>query len=175
MASTVNRTGEQQPVVDKGHGTEALGPGDTSDTGSDVVGGPGLNEELKQGIGLGLDQGTTSDPDVSYEDEPNAGPDVGDTNLDSDSVASGSGERATVGRDAFHEAGSDIDTDRIERITEVGGVAGPPEEGSGSTLDISDESAQEGAAEADGSSATDEAAPAHSSGRGRTGGWPGRS
>lgn len=147
MASTLNRTGEQKPVVDKGHGTEALGPGDTSDTGSDVTGGPGLNEEIRRGMGLGLDRGTTSDPDVSNEPAPDAGADVGDANLDSDSTASGSGERATAGRDTPVQENRDRDTDRIERITEIGGPAGPPEQGSGSTADLADESAEEGAAE----------------------------
>lgn len=162
MASTLNRTGEQKPVVDKGHGTEALGPGDTSDSGSDIVGGPGLNEELKHGEGLGLDQGTTSDPDVTYGDDVTTGADIGDANLDSDSTASGSGERATVGRDSFAEAGSDIDTDRIVEITESGAFVDAPDDRGGSTLDISDESAREGAAEADGSITTDVPDPGES-------------
>ena len=39
MGSTLNRTGEQRPNVTKGHGTDALGPSDLSDSGSDTVGG----------------------------------------------------------------------------------------------------------------------------------------
>jgi hypothetical protein len=93
--STLNTTGEGKSVTRKGHGTDALGPSDSTDSGSDVVGGPGLNREE----GLPLARGTTSDPDV---DSPptNAGPDLGDANLDSDSDRYGTGERAAAGRDS---------------------------------------------------------------------------
>ncbi len=117
MGTTLKRTGEQQPATGKGKGTDALGPSDTSDTGSDITGGPGLNEEIRAGTGLGLDRGTTSDPDVSEGPAPTAGPDVGDANLDSDAPASGSGERATVGRDV-EPTDTDRDTDRIVRVRE---------------------------------------------------------
>lgn len=93
--STLNTTGEGQPVTQKGHGTGALGPSDSTDSGSDIVGGPGLNREG----GLPLQRGTTSDPDV---DSPptTAGPDLGDADLDSDSDRFGTGERAAAGRDS---------------------------------------------------------------------------
>ena len=55
--SNLLRTGEKGPVT-KGHGTGALGPSDTSDSGSDIRGGPGVVEESE----LGLDSGTSSDP-----------------------------------------------------------------------------------------------------------------
>ena len=58
--STLNTTGESNPVVRKGHGTGALGPSDSTDSGSDIVGGPGLNRD----DGLPLQRGTTSDPDI---------------------------------------------------------------------------------------------------------------
>jgi hypothetical protein len=38
MASTLNRTGDSAPQVDKRHGTRALGPSDSSDSGSDIAG-----------------------------------------------------------------------------------------------------------------------------------------
>lgn len=93
--STLFRTGEQDPVVTKGHGTSALGPSDSTDSGSDIAGGPGLNDDE----GLGFDQGTTSDPD---RDGPgaDAGADIGDANLDSDSDRFGTGERGAAGRDS---------------------------------------------------------------------------
>jgi len=93
--STLNTTGEGKPVTQKGHGTGALGPSDSTDSGSDIVGGPGLNREG----GLPLQHGTTSDPDV---DSPptTAGPDLGDPDLDSDSDRFGTGERAAAGRDS---------------------------------------------------------------------------
>jgi len=99
---------EQEAPFGKGHGTNALGPSDTSDSCSDIQGGPGLREDE---VALGLDTGTTSDPD--RRPRRTAGPDVGDANLDSDSDASGTGEHATAGRDYPWEEGADISTDTI--------------------------------------------------------------
>lgn len=93
--STSNTTGQGKSVTQKGHGTDALGPSDSTDSGSDVVGGPGLNREG----GLPLARGTTSDPDVDAA-PTNAGPDLGDADLDSDSDRYGTGERAAAGRDS---------------------------------------------------------------------------
>ena len=76
--STLNTTGEGKPVTGKGHGTAALGPSDSSDSGSDIVGGPGLNRD----DGLPLDHGNTSDPDVDAA-PTTAGPDIGDAALES--------------------------------------------------------------------------------------------
>lgn len=101
-----------------GHGTDALGPSDTSDSGSDVHGAPGLSHEV--GI-RGLDTGTTSDPEESTAGFT-AGPDIGDANLDSDSDAAGTGEHATAGRDQVNADGQDIDTDRIDSL---GGIVNP--------------------------------------------------
>ncbi len=107
--SSLQRTGDEEPVVTRGHGTRALGPSDSSDTGSDIAGGPGLNEE----DGLDLDRGTTSDPDV---DGPgaDAGADLGDADLDSDTDRYGTGERAAAGRD------STLPTDEIMRERALG-------------------------------------------------------
>ena len=97
----------------KGHGTFALGPSDSSDSGSDLQGAPGLATQVD---GFGLDHpGTTSDPEESFADNT-AGPDIGDSDLDSDSDRFGTGERAAAARDVVAEDGSDIDTDRIERM-----------------------------------------------------------
>lgn len=112
---------ESDREIDKGHGTEALGPSDTSDSGSDVQGGPGLFHEV--GAGLGLGTGTTSDPDDGSAGYT-AGPDVGDANLDSDSDAEGTGERAAAARDATVPDGRDIDTDHIEFIGEIDNDSG---------------------------------------------------
>lgn len=100
-------------VLGRGHGTGALGPSDSSDTGSDVSGGPGMAGE--QGLDLG--SGTTSDLEQGSAGGT-AGPDLGDANLDSDSDSSGTGERATAGRDTVARDGGDIDTDHIETISE---------------------------------------------------------
>jgi hypothetical protein len=93
--STLNTTGEGKGVTQKGHGTGALGPSDSTDSGSDIVGGPGLNRD----DGLPLQRGTTSDPDVDSS-PTNAGADLGDADLDSDSDRYGTGERAAAGRDS---------------------------------------------------------------------------
>lgn len=95
----------------KGHGTDALGPSDLSDTGSDVQGGLRSAGEMD----IGLDKGTNEDPDAGGRDMT-AGPDLGDMGLDSDSDSSGTGERAAAGRDSDIEAGSDINVDRIDHV-----------------------------------------------------------
>lgn len=102
---------ETDRQLGKGHGTGALGPSDTSDSGSDMIGaGTGAEGDPL----LDLEGGTTSDP----EGNPygTAGPDVGDANLDSDTDSGGTGERASAGRDAPIEDGRDIGTDHIERL-----------------------------------------------------------
>lgn len=114
--STLNTTGESKPEVRKGHGTGALGPSDSTDSGSDIVGGPGLNRD----DGLPLQRGTTSDPDVDAQGAT-AGPDIGDADLDSDSDRYGTGERGAAGRDsteAVDETLSEHDAAGVESIDE---------------------------------------------------------
>ena len=93
--STLNETGESKPEVTKGHGTAALGPSDSSDSGSDITGNRGLNHD----DGLPLARGTTSDPDEDGA-RADAGADIGDADLDSDSDRYGTGERGAAGRDS---------------------------------------------------------------------------
>jgi hypothetical protein len=95
----------------KGHGTDALGPSDSSDSGSDMRGGPGLNHD----DGLGPRSGNTSDPDVD-KDAATAGPDIGDADLDSDSDRYGTGERGAVGRDSTEPTDQVLRTDDNERV-----------------------------------------------------------
>jgi hypothetical protein len=102
----------------KGHGIDALGPSDLSDTGSDVVGGPGFAIDLDDDQILNLDTGTTSDNEASHAGNT-AGPDVGDADFSGDSDSGGTGERATAGRDTVVKDGADIDTDHIEAIPDV--------------------------------------------------------
>lgn len=102
---------ESDRQLAKGHDTEALGPSDLSDTGSDVQGGLRFTDEMD----IGLDKGTNEDPDTASGDMT-AGPDLGDAGLDSDSDSSGTGERAAAGRDSDIEAGADIDVDRIDQV-----------------------------------------------------------
>ena len=93
--STTQHDTNTPATVRKGHGTAALGPSDSSDSGSDIQGGPGLNKQE----GLFPHAGNTSDDDVDGRDAT-AGADIGDANLDSDSDRNGTGERAAAGRDA---------------------------------------------------------------------------
>ena len=104
--------------VGKGHGIDALGPSDISDTGSDVVGGPGFAANLDPDQVLDFDQGTTSDLEQGHAGDT-AGPDVGDADFSGDSDMAGTGERAAAGRDAVARDGADIDTDRIESIPDL--------------------------------------------------------
>jgi hypothetical protein len=102
----------------KGHGIDSLGPSDISDTGSDVVGGPGFAGNLDPDQELDLDTGTTSDMERSHAGDT-AGPDVGDADFSGDSDMGGTGERAAAGRDAVVKDGADIDTDHIESIPDL--------------------------------------------------------
>lgn len=97
----------------KGHGTRALGPSDTSDSGSDLLGADGMAQDA----GLHFDTGTNDDMERSTA-RHTAGPDVGDANLDSDSDSAGTGEHATAGRDTMSADGRDIDVDHIEQVDE---------------------------------------------------------
>lgn len=104
--STLDLNLSTPPVTGKGHGTRALGPSDTSDSGSDLQ-GPGIYEP--DADVLRLDTGINEDA----AGVPGAGLDLGDANLDSDTDAGGTGERASAGRDLDTEAGSDISPDRL--------------------------------------------------------------
>lgn len=101
----------------KGHGTDALGPSDLSDTGSDVMGGPGFASNLDDDQLLNLDRGTNEEEESFAGDT--AGPDVGDADFSGDSDSGGTGERASAGRDTVARDGADIDTDRIESIPDL--------------------------------------------------------
>ena len=83
-----NLTSGRDRILGRGHGTGALGPSDSSDSGSDMQGAPGLDPQLD------------------------------DAAMDSDSDRSGTGERAAAEEDRVAADGADIDTDHIERIPE---------------------------------------------------------
>ena len=89
MTSTLDLTGEEDPVTGLGHGTRALGPSDSSDSGSDVVGGPGMDEGLSDEQSRRMPEATTQ----------SAGRDLGDLDLDADSDRAGTGERGSSGLD----------------------------------------------------------------------------
>ena len=107
-----NLTNGRDRDVTRGHGTRALGPSDTSDSASDIVGAPGLAGQVD---GFGIDRQPGADLEESFAGNT-AGPDLGDANLDSDSDSSGTGEAATIPRDVLGADGADIDTDHVETI-----------------------------------------------------------
>lgn len=102
----------------KGHGTEALGPSDNSDSGSDVVGGPGFAVGVDDDLLPDLERGTSEDSERGHGTD-SAGPDMGDADLDSDSDSGGTGERASAGRDASVRDGADIDVDSVQSFEDV--------------------------------------------------------
>ena len=108
-----NLTNGRDRDVTRGHGTRALGPSDSSDSASDLVGAPGLAGQVD---GFGIDRLPGSDLEEGTAGNT-AGPDVGDANLDSDSDRYGTGETAAAGRDMVAADGADIDTDHVEKIT----------------------------------------------------------
>ncbi len=110
-----NDSGKRDRILGRGHGTAALGPSDSSDTGADLHGAKGLAGDVD---GFGLEHDDTSEDETSTAGMT-AGPDVGDANLDSDSDRGGTGEAASQPRDTVAEAGSDIAPDRIETIADV--------------------------------------------------------
>ena len=114
MASTLLGGRGRDRIIGKGHGTEALGPSDTTDSASDIAGAPGLVE----GDVIGLDRGTNEDPDTRGAHRT-AGVDIGDAELDSDSDSVGTGEHMTAGRDPRTRADNDIRPDHIESISDV--------------------------------------------------------
>jgi hypothetical protein len=102
----------------KGHGTGALGPSDNSDSGSDVMGGPGFALGADDDLLPDLERGTSEDSETGHATD-SAGPDLGDVNLDSDSDSGGTGERASAGRGASVRDGADIDVDAIGSFGDV--------------------------------------------------------
>ena len=113
MASTLIGGRGKDRETEKGHGTSALGPSDTSDSASDIVGAPGIIE----GDVIGLDHGTNED--IEGRPTPTAGADIGDVRLGSDSDSVGTGEHMTAGREPVARANRDVLPDHIERIPEV--------------------------------------------------------
>src|SRR5436309_6101007 len=93
-----------------GHDTRSIGPSDSSDSGSDLI-GPGLL--LTDDDRLNLDRGTNDDSEGGHLDDADAGASIGDLGLDNNSDRSGTGERLTAGKDPDVAVGGDIAPDRI--------------------------------------------------------------
>jgi hypothetical protein len=111
MATSPLLGGQRAAKRPEGTGTDALGPSDSSDTGSDIQGAPGA-VETDDG---GFDTGTLDDTRRAA----GAGADIGDANLDADSDRFGTGERAEAGRDTLTRDAPDIAPDRVEGTGDV--------------------------------------------------------
>ena len=95
MGSTLLPPDEQTPQTTKGHGTAALGPSDSSDSGSDMFGAK--RHEF----------------DVDSELD-NHGLEAGEAELGSDTDRYGTGERASADGDENLIENSDIEPDQLQ-------------------------------------------------------------
>ncbi len=117
----------------KGHDLRSLGPSDSSDSGSDLL-GPGLiDDDL-----LGLDRGTNEDSEGGHLAAPDAGASLGDLGADSNSDRNGTGEHLTAGKEPDVRIGGDIAPDRIVGPEEAG-LGGGLDQAEEARLDITDE------------------------------------
>lgn len=143
-SSTLDLDGDEAPVTGLGHGTAALGPSDSSDSGSDVVGGPGMDEGLSDEQSREMPMTTTQ----------GTGRDFGDIGLQSDSDREGTGERGSSGMDT-----TPIDQQiNVRPGTESGSDEFDDPDGT-DLVEVSDESSDpDVAAERDGESSVDDGA-----------------
>ena len=110
-----NFPGRRQRKTQKGHDTRALGPSDSSDSGSDMA-GPGLVDD----DALGLDRGTNQDNEAGRYNVADAGASVGDLDMDDNSDRYGTGEHLTAGKDPAIRMNQDRDADRVVESGEAG-------------------------------------------------------
>ena len=95
---------DQTPMPVEGRDTKALGPSDTTDSGSDIA---GLEDDLNPGGALD----SIAEPDSL---RPMTSPET----LTADSDSQGSGERRSAGSDAGREA-ADIAPDSIQTVGDI--------------------------------------------------------
>jgi len=117
----------------KGHDTRALGPSDSSDSGSDMA-GPGLIDD----DAINLDRGTNEDTEAGRDDVADAGASVGDLRMDDNSDRYGTGEHLTAGKEPAINVAGDIGTDRIVGAQEAG-LGGGLDQAEEAQLGITDE------------------------------------
>lgn len=103
------------PKVPQGQDVRSLGPSDSSDTGADMI-GPGLLDDEQ----LGLDRDTNEDSEGGHLREAAAGAAIGDRSLGTTTDSTGTGERATAGKEQDIRIGNDIAPDRIVGPEEAG-------------------------------------------------------
>jgi hypothetical protein len=107
--------GRRKRKTPEGHDTGALGPSDSSDSGSDMK-GPGLTDDDR----LNLDRGTNDDTEAGRHNVADAGPSVGDLGMDDSSDRTGTGEHLTAGKEPRVRVNADRDADRVVRDDEAG-------------------------------------------------------
>jgi hypothetical protein len=107
--------GKTRRKIQKGHDTRSLGPSDSSDSGSDMA-GPGYVDD----DALNLDRGTNQDTEAGRDDVADAGPSIGDLDMDDNSDRFGTGEHLTAGKDPAIDVDADRDVDRIVGADEAG-------------------------------------------------------
>jgi hypothetical protein len=121
MASSSSLDPDNFPSADrnqnlpKGHDTRSLGPGDSSDSGSDMA-GPGLIDDEA----LPLDRGTNEDQEAGRDDIADAGASIGDDHMDGNSDRYGTGERRAAGKEPSVRADNDLEIDRVIGADEAG-------------------------------------------------------
>lgn len=121
--SSLYHSEETPPSTGKGHGTAALGPSDSTDSGSDIQGGLGMNHAE----GLTTASGTTSDEDLDGQGA-SAGADIGDADLDSDSDRMGTGERGAAGRDSTTATDQQLRVSGTDELIDAETVSGDPDD-----------------------------------------------
>jgi hypothetical protein len=121
----------------KGHDLRSIGPSDSSDSGSDLL-GPGLiDDDL-----LGLDRGTNEDSEGGQLSASDAGASLGDLGADSNSDRNGTGEHLTAGKEPNIRIAADIAPDRIVGAEEAG-LGGGLDQAEEAQLGITDEEIEE--------------------------------
>ena len=122
----------------QGHHPGSIGPSDSSDSGSDLI-GPGLiDDDL-----IGLDRGTTEDSEGGHLNSSDPGASLGDVDGDDTSDRYGTGEHITAGKDPDIRIGNDIAPDRIVTAAEAG-LGGGLDQAEEARLGITDEELSEG-------------------------------
>lgn len=117
----------------KGNNLRTVGPSDSSDAGSDLL-GPGLiDDDL-----MNLDRGTNEDSEGGSLSERDAGASVGDLELDENSDRYGTGEHLAAGKEPHLRVGGDIDVDRIVPADRAG-LGGGLDQAEEAQLGITDE------------------------------------
>jgi hypothetical protein len=116
--STLNPPEEGKAGTGIGHSTDALGPSDSSDSGSDV-------------------QGAVRRPGEIEDDLDAHALVAGELEFDSDSDQNGTGERASADGDGHLRLDGDILPDSVESIAEVANIVSGDEQDD--DVDLSDE------------------------------------